>query len=250
MLEDIQSKIDELFRYRKFPELLALVGESYHGNVFIDKLKLLQLKIYELDHYLETHWHIDQKELETYWVAIREVLSDCMSKNVDSEDYLSHIKMYQKHELELRKNKLPIRLKMRYFYFYKSCDVKLMRRLIYDHYPMLNRKIPQTQWRNFDFVTEINDDVEDVYEDQTTINANAFLISILVDGSVKTRNKFVDFLNEVNLSMKNMKNSHIRSLTEIVYNDTVALLENRIKDAQPNIVQKKILLEQYLDLRK
>lgn len=249
-MKDIIEKIDELFRYRKFPELLEMVGEDYNQSTLIIKLKELQLTIYLLDHYLETHWDIDEEELEEHWVAIRQALNDCMASDKDAEPYLSHIKKYQKHERELRVNKLPTRFKMSYFYFYKSCDVKLMRRLIYDHFSRLNTLIPQTLWRNFDYVTEVNDDVEDMYEDQLTINANAFLIQILNEGHQSAEKVFTHFLNEVYQANEQEKNEDIKDLTLQVYNDTVSLLNDRIKDVNKNGIPNKIRLEEFLILRK
>ena len=96
--------------------------------------------------------------------------------------------------MDLRKGKTPLRLDMEYFYFYKSCDVKLLRRLIYEKYKLSPEYGQLADWRYYDLVTEVNDDVEDLYEDLDFINGNRFLISILHNGKQKTKVIFDQFL--------------------------------------------------------
>ena len=61
------------------------------------------------------------------------------------------------------KGLLPTRLEMEYFYFYKSCDVKLLRRLIYETRLKGSKSFGSlSDWRYFDLVTEVNDDVADI----------------------------------------------------------------------------------------
>lgn len=245
----ILQKIDELFRYRKFPEILKLVGEDYDQSQFILELKGLQLKIYELDQYLETHWEVVDDELDAFWQAIRESLNTCMTSKGDSEKYLSHIKKYQHHELQLREDKLPTRFKLSYFYFYKSCDVKLIRRLIYDRFPHLRKLMPESSWRAFDYITEIDDDVEDVYEDQETINANAYMISILTEGNEHANNQYRLFLDSQKTIIEQLEYPFVKELSHDVLILTKALLKERHDSFKASANIPKTVLEKYLKLR-
>ena len=71
-----------------------------------------------------------------------------------------------------------------------------MRQIIIDSCPGSFHNNHLTDWRYFDLITELNDDIEDVFEDITTINANAFLISINENSVEKTRKDFSIFLND------------------------------------------------------
>lgn len=245
----IDQKIDELFRYRRFPEILALVDEDYDTSNFILQLKDLQLKIYELDQYLETHWDIDYAKLESFWNHIRTALNKCMILDKNSEPYLLHIKKYQHHELQLRDGKLPTRFSLTYFYFYKSCDVKLIRRLIYDRFPYLRKLIKETSWRTFDYITEIDDDVEDVYEDQLTINANAYMISLLNNGFKETNKKYLDFLNLQKPIIDQLEYPFVKDLSGKVLILTKQLLSKQERGLRVSADIPKTKLEKYLKLR-
>lgn len=189
----LREKIIKLFEYREMPALIKYQSEIWDAQFYEDLIQL-QYDIYLLDHELETHWHVDLQVIEQRWVAIHQDLLRLGVPKSMVHDYSLHIYKYQKHELEIRSEKLPTRLSMEYFYYYKSCDVKLLRRLIYDRNPALARQISLGDWRLFDLVTEINDDVEDLQEDTTTINGNRFLISIMQYGKVAAASQFQEYL--------------------------------------------------------
>lgn len=194
---ELNSKIDSLFRYRKFPELLKLVNQDYNSSELIENLKSLQVAIYWLDHYLENNWNTESSELDKYWDEINKQLSICGVKEELIDDYGHQIRMYQKHELGMRESIMPYDHDMHFYYFYKSCDVKLLRRIIYDHYPSLEETYALGDWKLFDYITEINDDVEDVFEDCSTINGNSFLLSILQKSSQFAENSFDNFIDDI-----------------------------------------------------
>jgi hypothetical protein len=164
MDKKLEKKINLLFEYRVFPELFAEAGEKYKNHKLVKNLKELQAAIYHLDHHLETNWDINaKKDLKPYWKEIYAALTKCGIKKADHDDYCKLIYKYQKHELYLRENRLPIDFKMEFYYYFKSCDVKLLRRIICDHFPILAKLYPTAHWRWFDLITEVNDDVEDVF---------------------------------------------------------------------------------------
>jgi len=193
-----RDKIIELFEYRKLPTLISYGGHLWDEQYY-EMLIQLQYDIYLLDEVLESHWEVDMDIIADKWVDIHDDLRALSVPEHMIDKYCNHIYKYQRHELDLRRGKLPTRLSMEYFYFYKSCDVKLLRRLIYDHNPQLSRLIPTADWRLFDLVTEINDDVVDLQEDVTTINGNRFLISYLQYGKETTVGTFYSYLDDLQL---------------------------------------------------
>jgi hypothetical protein len=192
------AKITDLMDYRMLPDLIDLVEQDTDKKrQLISKLVDLQVAIYDLDHYLETHWQLSEDHLETYWVPIYDALDAAGVPRNEHSRYAAHILKYQKHEMQLRDLVLPTRLDMQYFYFYKSCDVKLLRRIIMLHYPALAKMYRPADWRVFDMITEVDDDVEDVLEDRETINGNRYLISIWQHGFDHTQQAFAAFLDMV-----------------------------------------------------
>lgn len=213
----LDTKIEGLFLYRMFDSLYHISGkENSDISDFHNKLKCLQSSIYHLDAHLEENWNLDENVLLKKWAAIYESLSLFGITNEDSESYCKHIKRYEKHEMQIREGKMPERYTMEYFYFYKSCDVKLLRRLIYEKLLLNKVKFIASEWRWFDLITEVNDDVEDLFEDLDFINGNRFLISIIAKGKSKTKIEFESFINFIH-----SKNISIQTPTtywqEIIY---------------------------------
>ena len=233
----LYEKIVELFNYRQFPFLYQLTGEKMEVlDEFNRKLIELQASIYYLDAYLESSWHIDDQRLASYWLKIASCLSEFGIDPLGQKNYIKHILKYQRHELQLRSGLLPHRLSMEYFYFYKSCDVKLIRRLIYENFPILNTHMTLSEWRYFDLITEVNDDVVDIFEDMSTINCNRFLLSSVDMSKGEVFDLFENFFdyihaNNTNLLRKNhVIYQRISELTEFNLKETRLLFyENYIK---------------------
>ncbi|NNL92346.1 MAG: hypothetical protein HKO66_08960 [Saprospiraceae bacterium] len=190
----MENKINDLFEYRKLPFLLSFLGKKERKSL-MPKLVKIQEKIYNLDGYLEQNWKLKPKKLSKYWKAINNSIAKLGYDHDQIEKMTSHIKRYELHESQLRSYKLPTRISLEYFYYYKSCDVRLLREIIYDKYKNDDNVIKLSDWRIYDLVTEINDDIEDVFEDQKTINCNYYLISILEEGVEEAEKKYSLFLN-------------------------------------------------------
>ena len=244
--QELKNKIFALFAYRHFP---SLVGDDYAENHhFVQQLFQLQKSIYHLDAHLEAHWTTSDTALDFHWKNMQRHLIDFGIDSADCDTYFNHIAKYQKHELDLRKGLFPMRFEMEYFYFYKSCDVKLLRRLIYEFRLKGTKQFGSlSDWRYFDLITEVNDDVEDVFEDIDFINGNRFLLSILMFGKDKTMLQFDDFI--VNIKHKIRKkmfvekspflhNVHKLSLQyadstlELMRKNLAALTEDQLKKAK------------------
>jgi predicted AlkP superfamily pyrophosphatase or phosphodiesterase len=233
----LDKKIDELFNYRLFPELYAVIGHDKHPSVklFNDHLKALQAAIYYLDEYLESTWLLNKDVLYQKWEEIYVALIPFGIPKAKYDDYCKQIYRYERHETALRQNKLPSSYEMEYYYFFKSCDVKLMRKLIFESYPVLKQLFNLSDWRLFDLVTEINDDVQDIFEDLDTINGNRFLISAAVKGKGQVGKEFHTFLNQIEV-----RNQKINSNSKI--------WSNKIREITfANISQTKQLIDVHLD---
>ena len=189
----ISNKIQDLFDYRKLTMLLSM--DHKLESKFLKKLFKLQTAIYYLDQYLENNWELKNKTLKSHWKMIIKQLVSLGYSNEQACLKTNHIRRYQKQEVQLRSNLYPTRLNQEFYYHYKTCDVRLIREIIHDKYKQLNNFLPHSAWRYFDIVSEVNDDIEDVFEDQHSINGNFFLISLIEQGLDKTRSDFISFLD-------------------------------------------------------
>jgi len=204
----LDLKIEELFSYRGFEELYLLTKEKKALLAgFHIQLKNLQASIYFLDTYLEENWELDEKIITEKWSLIYDCLSKFGIKSEKFQSYVSHIKKYESHEKAIRSGILPNAYTLKYFYFYKSCDVKLMRRLILERFPVLKSLFNLSDWKLFDLVTEVNDDATDIFEDLSTINGNRILLTSLVENKNKAEALFIAFLDDLSELNKNWKYS-------------------------------------------
>ncbi len=194
--ESRHKKIDALFSYRMIPWMLK-ASEIKEKKKFLKQLKALQDAIYLLDAHLESHWQISRNDLRPYWI---EIFKELEKFGVNREGCLERSKeilTYQARELGLREGNVPTSEDMDHFYFYKSCDVKLMRRLIYEADPSLDEKISAECWADFDLITEVNDDVDDIFEDMLIFNASRFLFSVKMFGIKETRKVYEAFIRQI-----------------------------------------------------
>jgi len=230
-IQALEEKIELLFDYRLFPQLFLLTGEGESVmDSFNQKLTNLQKSIYFLDAHLEANWQIDDDKLAYHWHGISN--SFLPFGIADFNPYVSHIRRYQMHELDLRAGKSPLRFEMEYFYFYKSCDVKLLRRLIYEYFGLAKYLGSLSAWRYYDLITEVNDDVEDLYEDIDFYNGNSFLLSMLTHGKEKTMQKFTRFIDDIALKSAHQK---IKKNTQV---DIQLLTIQRIEETRELLYER------------
>lgn len=194
----LKAKVRTLFAYRDFDHLYELGGLcGAKKDRLEENLIRLQEDIYFLDEYLESNWELEPSELKLYWNQIHQSLSNLGVASANYDLYSAHIYKYQHHETQLRTKKDLLRLSMEYFYFYKSCDVKLLRRIIYNHAPKINNHYSLADWRCFDLITEVNDDVEDLVEDMQTINGNRLQLVINKHGVETAKRDFLQFMDDI-----------------------------------------------------
>lgn len=251
--ENFTSKITELFRYRHIPELLAMSGIADAG-LLREKLVDLQLSIYALDQYLESNWKMEKDALDKYWNDIYASLLKLGIVGGHAIDWCSEIRQYQAHELNMRKGRWPTQIDFRQLYYYKSCDVRLIRRIIYAEAPGIEATIPFDDWIYYDFITEINDDIDDVFEDMDSINGNRFLISLILKGPAPTRTEFLREINALEHEMaafflkKEQTDGHLElpEWTKVRFQETRELLELHIQKAIREDLEGAVIYK-YLD---
>lgn len=239
-----KEKIDDLFTYRLIPWLLSHSSIPAQAG-FLRKLKAVQTKIYLLDHYLETTWDLDDKKLTTCWEAIYRSLEVFGFSRAEAIEMTKQIRKYQTHEQSMRENKSPTRFSLRHFYYYKSCDVKLMRTIIYNADPSLEKVVRKTDWTDFDLITEVNDDISDLQEDIKIYNANRFLFQLIEEGKTKTGKAFRSFIAEIRTSnqarfekTKSQDGQYIKQNTLAAIRHTLTLLRAQLSAA--DLVQIKL----------
>jgi len=238
----MQKKIDALFEYRKLPQLLDKGNYSKKSTLY-QGLVELQIAIYNLDLYLEANWKIKKSQLNKYWREIYTCLENLGIEKKRGEDYLKHIQRYQKHELQLRTDKMPTNYSLEYYYFYKSCDVKLMRRIIYDYVPRLKKEYSLADWRIFDLITELDDDIEDVFEDLDNINGNYFMIMLWERDKKEVFKKFNDFFIELKKRNSSLQSKELKKWNAIELKASKKLLKTRIEQWNYKLVKKMVLAE-------
>jgi len=244
----VEKKIRTLFKYRKLPYLLSYLDKKDARRLKSD-LITLQVAIYELDHYLETNWKLSNNKLKSYWKGIYRALGNIgIDLNVAFE-MTNHIRRYQRHEEQLRDGMMPTLINKEFYYYYKSCDVRLMREIIYKINPSITKDCTLEDWRYFDIITEINDDIEDVFEDQKTINGNMFLIQVIEDGLGITIKDFERFISEIltkenarHLASDSNSSKKLNKATIKEANQTLRLLHANAKKLERKSIRRQMPL--------
>ncbi|NND04771.1 MAG: hypothetical protein HKN87_00205 [Saprospiraceae bacterium] len=247
--KELDRKIDELFSFRCLPWMVK-ISNIRRKDKFLAKLKRLQLSIYQLDHSLESNWKVPKKQLKDDWKSINSDLREFGIRKKERERLCRPIRQYERHELRLRRGKTPMDLPMQYLYFYKSCDVKLMRELIYRADDELDLKLSRRDWYTFDLITEVNDDIEDVYEDIHTYNGNRLLFEIHTRGHHSARYLYHEFLSSTLEEFQDRRTGaltkaqkKVKKLTLDIGFETLVLLKKQLKRKKISRISKAIVLK-------
>jgi len=249
--EGLLAKIRELFDLRMIPWLLES-SEMDDKEAFLDRLVDLQVSIYALDHHLETNWILSRKDLKPFWKGIYEDLGRFGLTDYQQRTWSSEIVRYQTRELALRSGISPALHPMEALYYYKSCDVRLMRNLIYREAPKLEEIMPFANWHEFDLITEVNDDVEDIYEDLEILNGNRFLFALFEFGMDATKERYRAFVEEQVNSLKerlcdreDVGSRFMLESTESVAHDTLLILVDRMQHLKPSVFKAARVIQKF-----
>jgi len=239
-----KDKIQELFEYREIPQFIKQGG--IEDTKFEYHLYRLQASIYELDNYLETVWELTDDRIKAYWTDMEKELIYLVPDQSKHDQYLYQISVYLKREVDLRQKSFPLSVSLDYFYYYKSCDVRLMRRLIYDHSTTNRSKLHPRHWLLYDYVTEVNDDVDDLLEDLEAYNCNRLLLDLYVNGRAYAESTFTSFL----LDLKDRNDLYkgapvIQNSTADAIDDTLSLLKTNLSKLEGIDFQSTTLFSKY-----
>ena len=245
------EKISMLFTYRRLTDLLKAAGLDKNKK-FVNDLIHVQFQIYMLDAYLESQWELNKKEIKVLWRAIRDSLSAMGYSDKKIDKMVREIEDYERIEQDCRDNTWPTKVSMKKFYTTKSCDVRLIRHLIYKAEPRLEEMWKESSWKYYDIITEINDDVADVQEDINTFNGNRFLISILRKGTDKTRKQYMQYLTKITSDaaeyfserMDRGKNKQLAAWIGARSRETAKLLETQTDPKMLDRLSDSLLLTQ------
>jgi len=237
----VDAKIDDLFAFRKISSLMTFADPKPDAE-WVGHLRHLQYVIYLLDAYLEGEWKLDPAERQLRWEDIRNALAALGHEGKKARRLLQEIKAYERVELDCRKDRWPTRIGMKTFYTTKSCDVRLMRRLLYLFSPSLGDHWEEKGWRYFDRVAEVHDDISDLLEDLETWNANRFLVSLLRDGIPDTRKQYEHFIQKTARQSEKAfagfaegdANLQVAALTQEMCDLTLSLLHSTLEGLDPN----------------
>jgi len=245
----IEKKIEQLFEFRKVPFMLSQIPDD-DRCAFKKTLVDIQKRIYELDSYLENNWKLDPDQLKSLRQSIINSVSLAGYDNSQAEILVSDIDLYEKYEGLLRKAILPISLNPEYYYHIKTCDVRLIRHLIYNHESFEGLKSDNARfWKYFDMATEINDDITDMEEDLNSINGNAFLISLIERGEASSLENYSKLMMEI--AKKNRQLLKSADAYRFLENDTTKILDETrslmMKKLESwNKTQKHIITKLYM----
>ena len=227
-LSAIMSKVHELFDYRMIPEMVKSCGLDYAQT--LEGLNILQYHIFILDQYLEQNWVIDPSVLEEKWLLIERHISDF--KPISSTTRLmQQLRIYEGHEIDLRSGMHPERIDIRYFYYYKSCDVKLMRKLILERATQkgFSSTFALIDWVVYDWVTEVNDDVTDLEEDRLTNNCNRLLYALRARSQEEVVAEYLDFLKYLEHKAGTLRKQSGSVIKRDIWQHTLHELDNTRK---------------------
>ena len=246
----ITTKIDALFSYRKISDLIRLGGLS-SNKPLIRHLYNIQTQIYHLDAYLESNWKLDEHKLDQYWQSIMQSLEAIGYSGKQGNKLVAEIRQYERIEKDCRRDKWPTRVPFADFYTTKSCDVRLIRHLVYEAAPALTAHWKENVWKYYDLITEINDDVSDLYEDIDTYNGNRYLVSMLRKGIHKTTKRYAGFIEKVTEKANDFFEKHPRQerdrhLHEWILTrstETLTLLDDTARNADSARLSKARILE-------
>jgi len=219
MNPELLQKINDLFDYRRLPRMAKRL--EVDPAIYPSKLVDLQEAIFHYDSHLEENLLLDMNLLEDLWKDMEEALSNLGYKEERCLKLLRQIAVYAENEMSTRKGSYLSDYPIKYFYYYKSCDVRLMRQILLDH-AQTKDDWQCRDWMYFDWVTEINDDICDVEEDLGTYNGNRFLDSLKRVGVKDTLKEYDDFLLKIKNQNETQKDQCYQSTWgEWIYNATM-----------------------------
>jgi hypothetical protein len=218
--QSLGPKVQPLFQDRLLFEYIHQAGIPLTQSTGISrKLFQLQNSIYELDQYGESNWLINRNDLSQLWCGIYCQLRRWGVNQAEAEHLSSEIKLYQDIELGLRQCISPTNIPIHRFYYLKTCDVRLSRRLVASQARGGQQSVLLRMWNCFDLVSEVGDDLTDIAEDSLDFNCNRFILVLKSKGATFTNREYRSFLTSIKSEMLSLVNESARTSNAIQLRD-------------------------------
>lgn len=189
----INQKAEELYEKRIAPYAKRISESQKRSLIEFQKL------IFEIDEYGESIKYIDKVHLDTLWNKAEIFLDTLKIDKTTRDNLLQDIKEYADMEAATRTGKKLLEYDIKFFYFKKSCDVRLQRHLI----RYINNEAPVSSEEEItkDILEEMEDDLDDIEEDkQTLFSGNRFLEAL--------SSQDMDMVGEYVAFVKSLENAH------------------------------------------
>ncbi len=203
-LEEIDRKTREVYEKRIAPYASGISPAHQAAILSFQKL------VFTIDYYFEHNEKINPQSIESFWAQSEKLLNDLgMPKDVQAT-ITQDIRDYSEIEASVRKDKKLVDYKIDFFYFKKSCDVRMQRHLIrfLNHLPAVSSADEVAK----DIAEEIEDDVDDIEEDKLTpLNGNRFSETL----NSKDLSKLQEYASFIS-SLQNISESLRKKITDKV----------------------------------
>ena len=185
----ISEKAEELYEKRIAPYAHDLASPTREAIINFQKL------VFVVDHYFEHNEQLNPAFLNSFWNQFEKFLDDLQMPKELQATILQDIEDYADIEASIRTGKKLAEYEIKFFYFKKSCDVRMQRHII----RYLNNEDASSSESEIarDILEEIEDDVDDIEEDKLTpFGGNRFL-EILNSINVEKLSEYDTFINSL-----------------------------------------------------
>lgn len=217
------KKIITLFKDRKIN--MFCIDMGINPEHIIDLVEI-QRHVYNLDFYGEQSWLLNQIILDNLW---SELLKSITSMDIEYNSIKRHvddIKKYQHIEENMRIGILTTDVPIDYYYYLKTCDVRLSRNILMEKSKNNPNQKRMNAWYLYDLASEVIDDLTDWKEDLGTFNGNRYLQSVILKGHTSTIEDYMKFIKNITESLKDYDSGIIKDMVRKRTLEAIELLIN------------------------
>lgn len=185
----INEKASELYEKRIAPYAPDLPSHTRDAIINFQKV------VFIVDHYFEYNEQLDPTLLNSFWKQFEKFLDSLGMPKELQVTILQDIKDYADIEASTRAGKKLADYEIKFFYFKKSCDVRMQRHILrYLNQQSATSSSPEI---TRDTLEEIEDDVDDIQEDRSTPFSGNRLLEILNSGDITKLQEYNTFINSL-----------------------------------------------------
>lgn len=228
----LESK--QLLNFRKIPYYAKLCGLNERKRLdAMIRIHSLQEAIYDLDSYGEKNWFIDRIRINEIWEKIDEEIDDFDIRRSSIRYAIEDLKKYQEIEIHLRERQFPLDVPLLEFYKTKTCDIRLERAIIEQMSQSGISRLLNEAWLLFDIISEVQDDLEDYWEDLGSYNFNRIQTEVYFYGVSHTFEKYIGLIKTVEQLSYGLERK-ARTEEEL---KVICLVRNRILYVYDNLIR-------------